>query len=296
MSIAPSFPMYPSDFLGDPHTLVMTTEEVGAYCLLLFTGWEMDNRLPPAVQDLADLVRMPVKKFEPIWNRKLKKCFVQNGDHFSHPRLEKIICEIREFRKAKSKAGKASGRKRREKKDLSAEQVFDSVHVLFEQNTNKNEPSYIPFTNIPFTNISKREEAAQTPPSTKKATRLPDDFSITPEMSDYAKLKRPEIDHILETEKFCNYWLAKSGKDATKIDWQRTWKNWILNAKAVNGNGNGKSHRPPDTVGKPPADLAPVKIAYNCSECRDMGIIDRYPDEPDKFHADRLQPCGHCQS
>lgn len=152
-------------------------------------------------------------------------------------------------------------------------------------------------------NKNKREEAEialqATPlslsPKPSRGTRLPDDFSITPEMSDYAKLKRPEIDHILETEKFCNYWLAKSGKDATKIDWQRTWKNWILNAKAVNGNGNGKSHRPPDTVGKPPADLAPVKIAYNCSECRDMGIIDRYPDEPEIFHADRLQPCGHCQ-
>lgn len=26
--------------------------------------------------------------------------------------------------------------------------------------------------------------------------------------------------------KFRNYWVAKSGKDATKVDWCATWQNW----------------------------------------------------------------------
>jgi hypothetical protein len=31
-------------------------------------------------------------------------------------------------------------------------------------------------------------------------------------------------------EAFQNFWIAKSGKDACKTDWQRTWANWIINA------------------------------------------------------------------
>jgi hypothetical protein len=31
--------------------------------------------------------------------------------------------------------------------------------------------------------------------------------------------------------KFCNYWQAKSGKDATKLDWDKTFKNWVLQEK-----------------------------------------------------------------
>ena len=34
-----------------------------------------------------------------------------------------------------------------------------------------------------------------------------------------------------EAAKFRDYWCAKSGKDATKLDWQATWRNWCRNAK-----------------------------------------------------------------
>jgi hypothetical protein len=32
-----------------------------------------------------------------------------------------------------------------------------------------------------------------------------------------------------ETEKFRNYWTAKSGVSASKRDWSATWRNWIIN-------------------------------------------------------------------
>jgi len=43
-----------------------------------------------------------------------------------------------------------------------------------------------------------------------------------------------------ETDKFRDYWLAKSGRDATKVDWNATWKNWLR--KAAEG-GNIPSRR-----------------------------------------------------
>jgi hypothetical protein len=32
----------------------------------------------------------------------------------------------------------------------------------------------------------------------------------------------------IEIEKFRNYWTAKSGRDAVKLDWDATWRNWVL--------------------------------------------------------------------
>ena len=46
----------------------------------------------------------------------------------------------------------------------------------------------------------------------------------------------------LEGRKFRDYWVAKTGKDATKMDWQATWRNWCRNAVA-------RTYRP--TQGKP---------------------------------------------
>ena len=66
----------------------------------------------------------------------------------------------------------------------------------------------------------------------KRASRIPENFEPTPDMTQWAATKAPNTDHRLETEKFINYWTARSGKDATKLDWAATWRNWILNAKS----------------------------------------------------------------
>ncbi|MGF6174728.1 hypothetical protein [Ensifer sp. 4252] len=35
---------------------------------------------------------------------------------------------------------------------------------------------------------------------------------------------------MAEFDKFRDYWNAKAGKDATKLDWPATWRNWLRNA------------------------------------------------------------------
>ncbi|MCA1440457.1 hypothetical protein I6F07_09570 [Ensifer sp. IC4062] len=58
-----------------------------------------------------------------------------------------------------------------------------------------------------------------------------------------------------EFEKFRDYWCAKAGREATKLDWQATWRNWIRNAGRprafggrappgeVSGKGNFRAHQ-----------------------------------------------------
>jgi hypothetical protein len=76
------------------------------------------------------------------------------------------------------------------------------------------------------------EEANASSRPRKRATRIAEDFQVTPEMRAWAATKAPNTDLGLETDKFINYWVAKSGKDATKLDWVATWRNWILNARS----------------------------------------------------------------
>ncbi len=44
---------------------------------------------------------------------------------------------------------------------------------------------------------------------------------------------RAECPHVAlqaEHTKFVDYWIAKAGKDACKVDWNATWRNWIRRA------------------------------------------------------------------
>lgn len=81
----------------------------------------------------------------------------------------------------------------------------------------------------------EREGASQAPPR-PRASRLPDDWKPEAEPtipSDVAERELP---------KFRDYWRAKAGKDATKLDWQATWRNWCRRAaddkQARNQAGN----------------------------------------------------------
>jgi hypothetical protein len=74
-------------------------------------------------------------------------------------------------------------------------------------------------------------------PGARRAMRLPEQFE--PDRDFAARLGFGEAEVELELEKFRDYWTAKSGRDAAKLDWPATWRNWMRNAARPR-----KSHRP----------------------------------------------------
>lgn len=62
---------------------------------------------------------------------------------------------------------------------------------------------------------------------TNRGTRIPKDFSVSPEMAAWAREKVPSVDVARATEVFVDYWQDKSGKDAAKVSWLGTWRNWM---------------------------------------------------------------------
>ena len=80
--------------------------------------------------------------------------------------------------------------------------------------------------------------------SAPKGSRWPSDAVVPDEWLVEGEAYReaanhPPIDLRAEALKFANYWAAKSGGSATKIDWKRTWLNWCLQARGNHQNGAG---------------------------------------------------------
>lgn len=77
---------------------------------------------------------------------------------------------------------------------------------------------------------TETEEKEQKKEQAARASRLSPDWHPSPENLAWAKAERPDIDVKAETENFRDHWLAKAGRDATKLDWTRTWQKWIRGA------------------------------------------------------------------
>lgn len=73
---------------------------------------------------------------------------------------------------------------------------------------------------------------ASPPQPRRRGTRLPDDWSPTPDDLAFAEQHGWSGDPLTtEVLKFRNYWTSKSGAGATKLDWHRTFCNWLLTAR-----------------------------------------------------------------
>jgi uncharacterized protein DUF1376 len=77
----------------------------------------------------------------------------------------------------------------------------------------------------------------------RRATRLDSAWAPSEIDAAYALKKGFDRDGVERmAEKFRNYWIAKSGKAATKLDWPATWRNWVLEEAERRGV------RPPDLL------------------------------------------------
>lgn len=71
-------------------------------------------------------------------------------------------------------------------------------------------------------------------PAPTKGRRLPVEWVLPKAWGEWALADRPgwTADTVrLEASKFADHWHAKSGKDAAKVDWLATWRNWCRNAR-----------------------------------------------------------------
>lgn len=85
-------------------------------------------------------------------------------------------------------------------------------------------------TSLEETSRLEGDADAPTPPK-PRASRLPDDFAVTDDMREWAR-SEGATDRLIdfETDKFRDYWPTVPGQKGVKLDWGKTWKNWIRRA------------------------------------------------------------------
>jgi len=64
----------------------------------------------------------------------------------------------------------------------------------------------------------------------KRGTRLPAGWALPAAWGQWAiDQGHSEATIRFEADKFRDFWVGKSGKDAAKLDWEATWRNWMRN-------------------------------------------------------------------
>jgi hypothetical protein len=104
------------------------------------------------------------------------------------------------------------------------------------------------------TDTERKKDSEKSTRKSARASRLAPDWQPSIEDINYAIGKGLTEKRInTEAEKFRNYWIAKSGNAASKLDWHATWQNWILNACERGGLPNGRREQ---TLGDTARELA----------------------------------------
>lgn len=78
------------------------------------------------------------------------------------------------------------------------------------------------------TETEKKEDRSARAPRSARATRLPEDFQLTPERRAVAETEKADPDR--EFANFVDHWKAASGAKARKNDWDATWRIWCRRA------------------------------------------------------------------
>lgn len=80
--------------------------------------------------------------------------------------------------------------------------------------------------------LEKEKQVDQKKSPKKIGCRIHEDWEPYPKSFEWAFEKLGFNQNRLkdEAEKFKDYWLSKSGKDAVKVDWDATWRTWLRNS------------------------------------------------------------------
>lgn len=104
---------------------------------------------------------------------------------------------------------------------------------------------------------------------TKKAEPLPDDWSVSDEMIEWAKRETPNVGRFA-ADKFIDYFSGAPGNKGLKKDWDATWRNWMRRDQEGFEERNGyRGETSPHNAGN-----SPVRRGNNPSRWDDL---DRNP-------------------
>ncbi|WP_241721880.1 DUF1376 domain-containing protein [Raoultella sp. HC6] len=266
MAALPYMQLYIADYLAD--TMHLSTEEHGAYLLLMFNYWQTGRSIPKS--RLSKIARLSNDRWSSV-EPSLKEFFNDNGTEWVHDRIERDLEMVRSSQRQKSDAGKASARARKGKK--STEEKRDGndrstgVDNPLEQEASGNPTNKDPDIDTDLKeNPSLRGQAipAVQEPKYLEGLDIPiGKFTMHknwlpsldwPRLATTWGIALPEPAYLpTELAEFSAYWESER-KVFTQTQWEQKFARSVVTARA-------KSNSQPPTGGTGNAGLQPVNTA-----------------------------------
>jgi len=207
MGHGPYVQFYTSDFLAG--TGGMTASTKGVYITIICMIYEAEAPLPQSWDSLARQCGCTLPAFKKAIQELQRdgKIEVTDAGIWS-PKCEKHLT----LRRERQSSARAAAESRWQKTKQNQRQ--DDATALRTQCQPEPEPE-------PY----KKEEAKA---SSKKGSRLPRDWSLPQEWSDWALAQgMDELSSRREADRFRDYWVSAPGQRGVKMDWQAVWRNWV---------------------------------------------------------------------
>jgi len=243
-------PMYWADYFAD--TLHLTTEQHGAYMLLIGIYWRRGGPLPDDDRYLANVTKVGGHKWKyvrPI----LEGLFEIRDGVWIHKRVDIELLKSSERLQSARANGRAGG---------LAKSKLVTVTEPISKDIGRRSPAKSP------------EDAAEAKPDkSRKGARLPSDWVANEQHRKTARAKGLGYAECeMEAGKFKTYFTEGPGRNTTWANWDKAWANWCERAVEFAGRGapvNGQRHN----GSAPPRKLTPVNASTPKHELR-------YPDKP----------------
>lgn len=188
-----------------------------------FVPWEVVESWDPSRESADRLITVGLWSEAEVDDEKGIRFHDWTDYQPTREQVEKRRNEARE-RMRKLRGG---SREQEELSDSELDETSDDVRTN-EDGTGEERSSHVhdPVPSRPVVPTGTTSGAAK-----KRGARIPADFTVSEAMADWSKIKCPNIDRDRETEKFVNYWTATPGAKGLKLDWKKTWMNWMLTAE-----------------------------------------------------------------
>ncbi|TCR63191.1 YdaU family protein [Bosea sp. BK604] len=259
-------PLYVADYLAD--TGHLSAAEHGAYLLLIMHYWQ-NGALPEEDRRLARIARMSAAE----WDDARAALFDLFDENWRHSRIDAELAAAEAVSaRAREKAGKRWGRARALSSEVETGSREDNASIQIDRRGEAAADADTHAAAIPQHLPGSCQSQPQSPPETvsddpvsgrrepkqAREARQAKGRRIAPgwrpaehNRSDALRLGVPEglIDPL--ANRFRDFWTAKPGKDALKLDWDATWRNWCASECERKGWA-----APGAATGPPPAGIS----------------------------------------
>lgn len=233
-------PWFPGDFMRSTRGWSVTAK--GVYRELLDAQWDL-GKLPHDPEKLRVLIGATPEEWARGWPLCESKFPGRLGRCRLNPTLELHRGKSRNLRESRIKGAEATNAKRAAQRDAqrnSSDTPSDTPSERFLSDPLLSDP----IRNNPYP-TSPPLTGSGAPAPKAKASRLPNDFTLTVERAAYASAQGIASPGATFAD-FVDYWKSASGAKARKCDWDATWRMWCRRQNSfANSNTTGVRSAPP---------------------------------------------------